>query len=182
VFSLSFELEKVTIMTESFNDNSNAQPSDGTQPIEAESVSDTNPADGVVPPAEIIQPGELGVSNAPAQAEVPEIEPITVSLKNADALYSAYMPFVKHGGLFIVTNNSPHQIGEEVLLQVELMDEPELYTVPGKVVWYTPLGAQGGMVAGIGIQFEGDTAESLRNKIETYLAGKLNSDKRTDTM
>jgi type IV pilus assembly protein PilZ len=53
--------------------------------------------------------------------------------------------------------------------------------VAGKVVWITPKGAQGNKVAGIGVQFTGDTTIA-RDKIETYLAGALKSDRMTHTM
>lgn len=51
----------------------------------------------------------------------------------------------------------------------------------GKVVWITPKGAQGNRAAGIGVQFN-DGDNTARNKIETYLAGALKSDRPTHTM
>jgi type IV pilus assembly protein PilZ len=64
---------------------------------------------------------------------------------------------------------------------LKLMKEPEKIPVAGKVVWITPKGAQGNKVAGIGVQFTGDTTIA-RDKIETYLAGALKSDRMTHTM
>jgi type IV pilus assembly protein PilZ len=49
------------------------------------------------------------------------------------------------------------------------------------VIWVTPKGAQGNKVAGIGVQFTGDD-NIARNKIETFLAGALKSDRVTHTM
>jgi len=92
----------------------------------------------------------------------------------------AFMPFIKNGGLFIPTNKS-YKLGDEVFMLLNLMDEPEKIPVAGKVVWITPKGAQGSRAAGIGVQFnEGDN--TARNKIETYLAGALKSDRPTHTM
>ena len=64
---------------------------------------------------------------------------------------------------------------------LNLMDEPEKIPVAGKVVWVTPKGAQGARAAGIGVQFN-DQDDVARSKIETYLAGALQSDRHTHTM
>ncbi|OZG73673.1 pilus assembly protein PilZ [Hahella sp. CCB-MM4] len=105
---------------------------------------------------------------------------LTLTIKDKAVLYAAYMPFVRNGGLFIPTAKS-YQLGDEVFLLLNLMDEPEKIPVAGKVVWVTPKGAQGNRAAGIGVQFNGED-ETARNKIETYLAGALTSDRPTHTM
>lgn len=105
---------------------------------------------------------------------------LTLTMKDKAVLYSAYMPFVQGGGIFIATNRK-FKLGDEVFLVLTLMDEPEKIPVAGKIVWVTPKGAQGNRASGIGIQF--DKKSSLaKDKIETYLAGSLSSDKPTNTM
>ncbi|STY29445.1 type 4 fimbrial biogenesis protein PilZ [Legionella wadsworthii] len=106
---------------------------------------------------------------------------INCSFPNELALYAAYMPFVKGGGLFI-RSNTKYLFGSIVKLLIKLMDEDELYVVDGKVVWITPKGAQGNKVPGIGVQFVGENSRYLCNKIETYLAGMLKSSQLTDTI
>jgi type IV pilus assembly protein PilZ len=97
-------------------------------------------------------------------------------------LYEAYMPFVINGGLFVATKKTYH-LGDEVSLLLQLWNEPEKISLTGKVVWITPSCAQGGRDAGVGIQFNLDeNAKILHQKIETALAGMLNSDKKTNTM
>ena len=100
---------------------------------------------------------------------------LTLTIKDKAVLYAAYMPFIRNGGLFIPTAKNYH-LGDEVFL-----DEPEKIPVAGRVVWVTPKGAQGNRAAGIGVQFneEGATA---KNKIETYLAGSLSSDRPNHSM
>ncbi|MFD2228691.1 MULTISPECIES: PilZ domain-containing protein [Alkalimarinus] len=105
---------------------------------------------------------------------------LTLTIKDKAVLYAAYMPFIKNGGLFIPTSKS-YNLGDEVFLLLNLMDEPEKIPVAGKVIWVTPKGAQGNRAAGIGVQFNGED-ETAKNKIETYLAGSLNSDRPTHTM
>ncbi|HEY7773793.1 MAG TPA: PilZ domain-containing protein [Marinagarivorans sp.] len=105
---------------------------------------------------------------------------LSLTIRDKAVLYAAYMPFIKNGGLFIPTNKS-YSLGDEVFMLLNLMDEPEKIPVAGKVVWITPKGAQGNRAAGIGVQFEGDD-DTANRKIETYLAGTLESDRPTHTM
>ncbi len=84
------------------------------------------------------------------------------------------------GGLFIPTKKE-YELGDEVFMLLNLMDEAEKIPVAGKVVWITPKGAQGNRAAGIGVQFT-DQDDAARSKIETYLAGALQSDRHTHTM
>ena len=107
---------------------------------------------------------------------------ISLSIKDQNALYAAYMSFVNDGGLFIPTNKA-YDLGDEVFLLLSLMNEAEKLPVAGHVVWITPRGAQSGRVAGVGVRFSGDESSvRARNLIETYLAGLLTSDRPTHTM
>jgi type IV pilus assembly protein PilZ len=106
---------------------------------------------------------------------------LSLSIKDKHALYAAYMPFIKNGGLFIPTNKN-YKLGDEVFLLLSLMEEKEKLPVVGKVIWITPKGAQGNRAAGIGVQFADQDDTTVRNKIETYLAGAMSSDKHTHTM
>ena len=106
---------------------------------------------------------------------------LSLTIKDKSALYAAYMPFVKGGGLFIPTAK-PYHLGDEVFLLLSLMDEAERIPVAGRIVWITPRGAQGNRAAGIGVQFSDQDNGTARNKIETYLAGALHADRPTHTM
>ena len=105
---------------------------------------------------------------------------LSLTIRDKAVLYAAYMPYMKNGGLFIPTNKA-YGLGDEVFMLLSLMDEPEKIPVAGKIAWITPKGAQGNRAAGIGVQFEGDDDTASR-KIETYLAGALESDRPTHTM
>lgn len=106
---------------------------------------------------------------------------LSLSIKDKGALYAAYMPFVRNGGLFIPTNKS-YQLGDEVFMLLTLMDEGEKMPVAGRIIWITPKGAQGSRATGIGVQFSDQDGGSCRNKIETYLAGALKAERPTHTM
>jgi type IV pilus assembly protein PilZ len=105
---------------------------------------------------------------------------LSLTIKDKAVLYSAYMPFLDNGGLFVPTNKV-YSIGDEVFMLLTLMDEAEKIPIAGKVVWVTPRGAQGNRTAGIGVQFseQDDVAQA---KIENHLAGSLASDRPTHTM
>jgi type IV pilus assembly protein PilZ len=105
---------------------------------------------------------------------------LSLTIKDKAVLYSAYMPFVKNGGLFVPTNKS-YELGDEVFMLLTLMEEPEKIPIAGRVIWVTPRGAQGNRTAGIGVQFSEQDA-GANAKIEEYLAGLLASEKPTHTM
>lgn len=106
---------------------------------------------------------------------------ISLRIKDDQALYMAYMPFIAGGGLF-VPSTKDYSLGDEVYLLVKLLDDSEKLPIAGKVVWITPPGATGNRQQGVGVQFTGDNKDSIRNLIETRLSGKLTSKKPTHTM
>jgi type IV pilus assembly protein PilZ len=107
---------------------------------------------------------------------------LTLSIKDKSALYAAYMPFVIGGGLFIPTSRE-YKMGQEVFVLL-IMEDAERLPIAGKVVWKTPSGSEVHRIEGIGVQFNGKDSKSIdvRNKIENYLAGALDSDRPTHTM
>ncbi len=107
---------------------------------------------------------------------------LSLALKDKAGLYNAYMPFVKGGGVFVPTPKR-YFLGDEVFLLLTLPESSERLPVAGKVVWVTPVGAQGNRTAGIGVQFaETSEGEAIKNRIETMLAGNLGGEKPTQTM
>jgi type IV pilus assembly protein PilZ len=107
---------------------------------------------------------------------------LSLAIKDKATLYNAYMPFVKGGGIFVSTPRR-YSLGDEVFILLSLLEDKDRLPVAGKVVWITPAGAQGNRSAGIGVQFaESSEAEIVKGKIETLLAGILESDKPTHTM
>lgn len=116
-----------------------------------------------------------------AMAPGPQQGLLKFEIPDKNALYVAYMPFVKNGGLFIPTDK-PYRLGDDVFVLVTLVKEGERLPVAGRVVWVTPPGAQGKRQAGIGVQFSEQDGGATQKKFETYLAGMLESDNPTLTM
>ena len=105
---------------------------------------------------------------------------LSLTIKDRAVLYAAYMPFARHGGLF-VPSNKKYELGEEVFILLALMEELEKIPINGKVVWVTPKGAQGNRQAGIGVKFSyADFVAAT--KIEEHLGTGLVSDRPTHTM
>ncbi|MDP1660011.1 MAG: PilZ domain-containing protein [Methylotenera sp.] len=106
---------------------------------------------------------------------------LSLAIKEKAALYAAYMPYLKGGGLFIPTSKS-FKIGEEVFMLLSLIDDPMKLKVVGHVVWVTPA-AQAGRPQGVGVQFsDKDGGIEAKNKIENLLGSALKSSRPTNTM
>ena len=76
---------------------------------------------------------------------------LTLDIDDKAALYAAYMPFIANGGLFIPAQRNErkhYNLGDEVFLLLNLVEQGERLPVAGKVVWVTPPGAQGQRQAG----------------------------------
>jgi len=106
---------------------------------------------------------------------------LSLTIRDKSVLYSAYMSFLKNGGLFIPTNRV-YNLGDEVFMLLNLMDEPDRIPIAGKIVWITPKGAEGYRSPGIGVQFNGEDGGSTRARIENHLAGTLETQRPTHTM
>jgi type IV pilus assembly protein PilZ len=106
---------------------------------------------------------------------------LSLAIKEKSALYAAFMPYVKGGGLFIPTNKN-FKIGEEVFMLLSLVDDPMKLKVVGRVIWITPA-PQANRPQGIGVQFsEKDGGLEVKNKIEALLGGALKTNRATHTM
>ena len=107
---------------------------------------------------------------------------LSLNIRERAALYAAYMPFLRGGGIFIPTPRQYH-LGEEVFMLLSLMDDPNRIAVQGKIVWITPEGVQGNRTQGIGVQFTQDeTGAAARATIEKILGETLASSRPTHTM
>lgn len=120
--------------------------------------------------------------STPANGGMPRQGILSLAIKDKGALFNAYMPYVRGGGLFVPTSKR-YNPGDEVFILLSLMEEKDRMPVSGKVVWITPPGSQGNRIAGIGVQFnESGDGDAARTKIESILAGILGQERPTHTM
>jgi type IV pilus assembly protein PilZ len=125
------------------------------------------------------------MSTNPPDTSVPQaVRPSVLSLaiKEKAALYAAYMPFLKNGGMFVPTAK-PYKLGDEIYLILALMDDPNKYPIAGKVAWITPASANNNKAQGIGVHFPADeSGQRAKQRIEEILGAALRSSRATHTL
>jgi type IV pilus assembly protein PilZ len=125
------------------------------------------------------------MSGKPTDTSAPQLprpSVLSLAIKEKAALYAAYMPFLKHGGIFVPTTK-PYKIGDEIYLILALMDDPNKYPIAGKVAWITPASANNNKAQGIGVHFPDDeSGQRARLRIEEILGAALRSSRATHTL
>ncbi len=119
-----------------------------------------------------------------SEAKTPPQRPSVLSLNinSKSALYAAFMPHLRFGGIFIPTTRN-YALGDEVFMLLSLMDDPTKLPIAASVIWMTPAGAQNGRAQGIGVHFNNDeSGQEARRKIEGLLGGVLQSARPTHTL
>ena len=90
---------------------------------------------------------------------------ITVFLRDKTALHANYMPFIRGGGLYAMTDQD-YNLGDTVILSVKIEALAKKFAIPGRVVWKSPQQSQG---QGVGVQFSGRTKDNVRMALESIL-------------
>lgn len=107
---------------------------------------------------------------------------LSLAIKEKAALFAAYMPFLKNGGIFVPTNKT-YRLGEEIYLILTLLDDPNKYPIAGKVAWITPAGAGNNKSQGIGVHFpEDESGVRIRLRVEELLGAAVRSSRATHTI
>ena len=107
---------------------------------------------------------------------------LSLNIKEKAALYAAYMPYLKNGGIFVPTGKT-YNLGDEVYLLLSLMDDPAKFPIAGRVAWVTPQGAHNNKAQGIGVHFSDDEGGvSAGKRIEEILGAALKSSRNTHTL
>jgi type IV pilus assembly protein PilZ len=126
-------------------------------------------------------------SSAP-QANVPTgpagVRPsvIQLAIKEKAALFAAYIPLFKTGGIFVPTTRE-YRLGDNVYVLISLPDDPQRYPVAGKVAWITPVRSTANRTQGVGVVFpEDEKSFQLKMRIEQILGARLGSDRPTQTI
>ena len=123
-----------------------------------------------------------GNPTEPSAPTIPRPSVLSLAIKEKAALYAAYMPFLKNGGMFVPTAK-PYKIGDEIYLILALMDDANKYPIAGKVAWITPAGANNNKAQGIGVHFPDDeTGHRAKLRIEEILGAALRSSRATHTL
>jgi type IV pilus assembly protein PilZ len=119
---------------------------------------------------------------SPPATTAPRPSIVQLAIKEKAALYAAYIPFFKEGGIFIPTLRE-YNLGDDVYVLLTIPDDIQRYPVAGKVAWVTPPKASGNRTQGIGIRFPADEkSRILKVKIEQILGSSLGSERPTQTI
>lgn len=106
----------------------------------------------------------------------------TLVIRSKSALYAAWMPLLKGGGIFLPSSKA-HALGEEVLILLSLLDDPNKIPLQGHIAWINPAHSAGNRPQGIGVQLnDSEVARELKKKVEGLLAGALQSSRPTHTI
>ena len=107
---------------------------------------------------------------------------VQLAIKEKAALYAAYIPLFREGGVFIPTIRD-YKLGADVYVLMTLPDDTQRYPVAGKVAWITPARAAGNRTQGVGVRFPNDEkSRLLKLKIEEILGSHLASERPTQTI
>jgi type IV pilus assembly protein PilZ len=106
----------------------------------------------------------------------------TLVIRSKAALYAAWMPLLKGGGIFLPSAKS-HALGEEVLILLSMLDDPNKIPLQGHIAWINPAHSAGNRPQGIGVQLnDSEVSRELKKKVEGLLAGALQSSRPTHTI
>ena len=121
-------------------------------------------------------------SASPPAAATARPSVVQLAIKEKAALYAAYIPLLKEGGVFIPTARD-YKLGDDVYVLLTLPEDTQRYPVAGKVAWVTPARAAGNRTQGVGVRFPSDEkSHLLKLKIEEILGAHLASDRPTQTI
>ena len=127
-------------------------------------------------------PASMPQANAPSGASSARPSVVQLAIKEKAALYAAYIPLFKEGGVFFPTARD-YQLGADVYVLITLPDDTQRYPVAGKVAWVTPAKASGNRAQGVGVRFPNDEkSRLLKLKIEEILGSLLASERPTQTI
>ena len=125
-------------------------------------------------------PAPLTLLSVPQAISRPAV--VQLVFREKGALYAAYIPSLREGGVFVPTSRD-YRLGEDIYLLLTLPDDPQRYPVAGKVAWLTPANASGGRTQGVGVCFPADEkSRVLRMRIEQTLGTAISSSKPTQTI
>ena len=122
------------------------------------------------------------MTEALAAPEVARPGVFTLVIRSKAALYAAWIPLLKGGGVFLPSTRA-HTLGEEILVLLTLLDDPNKIPLQGSVAWINPAHSTGNRPQGIGVQLaDSEAGRELRKKVEGLLAGALQSSRPTHTL
>jgi|GEM_PF-1411100 len=97
-----------------------------------------------------------------------EMPTLLYVIKDPVELNLSYMSYIKDGAIFVPTEQF-YPLGTKVNLELVLPGHRENMVIEGKVIWVTPPNALYQVICGVGVQFIGAQAGSVKTLIEAGL-------------
>lgn len=120
---------------------------------------------------------ESPLAEAPRRAKA-----VSLAINRRSTLQATYIRLFRGGGLFLPTSRRM-RLGDEIVINLRLMNDPDLIATRGRVAWITPPGCSARKTPGVGVQFAADEAgRSARSKIEAILGGLTNAAQPNHTL
>ena len=113
-------------------------------------------------------------------AEIPA-RMLALEIQDLTLLYNCYMPFLKHGGLFVPSEDT-FSLGEDILLSLQIGPQAKRF-LPTQVVWINPARTSAQRPKGVGLAFaQHENCFRAKEWIEAELGARLRSDRVTFTL
>lgn len=115
---------------------------------------------------------------------------VSIHIGRLEDLRASYMPFLKHGGLFIPFSDGQEStqnlitllaIRDDVCLLLRLLNEREAKLCLTEVAWISPTQGQGAQTGGIGLHFSRQSG-GMKSHIEAMLQGNFAIGGRAQTL
>ena len=105
---------------------------------------------------------------SPAAKPLAASNTILLRLTEHKSLNDQYMPFLKHGGLWVIKPTRAYDLGENVILRLMLPGEEDVTPVPARVIWIDPPMPNSQRPDRIGVHFMQDEGRT-QQRIERCL-------------
>lgn len=96
---------------------------------------------------------------------------VRVDLRSENTFFTGFSENISEGGLFIATE-APHEIGDELDIELSLMGGGHRIAQQVVVRWIRPAEAAGGLPAGMGVQFVELTAHE-KDALQEFVDSRI---------
>jgi uncharacterized protein (TIGR02266 family) len=96
---------------------------------------------------------------------------VRVDLRSENTFFTGFSENISEGGLFIATE-APHEIGDELDVELSLMGGGHRIAQKVVVRWIRPAEAAGGLPAGMGVQFI-ELTEHQKDALQEFVDSRI---------
>ncbi|MCF6776571.1 PilZ domain-containing protein [Thiotrichales bacterium 19X7-9] len=90
----------------------------------------------------------------------------TITFHDKISAYKALMPFIKESGIFVATDASNYQLGDQVQVTLNIAELGKSFSFRGSIIWLSFEASA--TEEGVGVKFEGIQGMKVKKVLETY--------------